>query len=1148
MTWSLPGRIIAAVVVFALTLVLFPSVSAVAQVSTGSIVGTVVDSSGQVIPGAQVTIRNVNRNTTSSHVTDQNGTYSALFLVPGTYEVQVGLSGFKTWVRSDLTLQVNDRLRIDATLEVGALEEKTTVVAASPVVRTDTSEVGTVIEETAIKELPLNGRNFATLVYLVPGVTPGQANENLSGASTFNPRGASNFNALGHQANSNGWLIDGIDNNEFTFNTVIVAPSVEQVREFKVLSGVFSAEFGRGAGVVSVSTKSGSNQLRGTVFEYLRNDAFDARNFFVRKTTAADGTLVKDPVPPLNRHQFGGALGGAVVIPGWYDGHDRTFFFADYAGIKETRGVTTVNTVPTAATRNGDFSNYRDRNGNLIPIYDPLTTRLNPNFNASLPVSATNPRFLRDQFPGNIIPLDRLNPVGRNVASIYPLPNNGSGNFDNYISTPDREITDHAYSGRVDHRFTDSDSVFVRFNYGKFSLDAPQGQANCCLPTPPEAAARFDLGPFVAGIQNTRLTTHGAAFNYSKVLSPTFVNELRVGYAKTNPFTTQSDYGLNSSTSLGIQGINVNQITTGLPNIDVTNFTGISGGPAFLPVNPSQFHYQIENALVWIKGRHQLKFGYKFVDRSPSPLTHDNTRSNIVFGTSFVNNPATNTGGTGLAALLLGNFNSASRGFLLEIPHFKVREQAAFIQDDFKINNRLTVNAGLRYEIYHQPTEDDDRMGNFDFERYVLVYAGENGATRSANKKTQYNNFAPRLGITYGLTDDMRTVLRTGFGITYFPSPYAAGNLNHLNVPFAISQNVATETTPLDMSVLRTIANPFPPIVPVKPQTTAELNAANPRVIGHGYSGETAYAEQWHLGIERQLFSSLLVEAEYVGSAGKHLTLCYNPNEIQPGTTSQASRRLLQPVASLSNMLQCDPRNRSTFHAGTLKLQQRFSDGLQFLVSYTYGKSLDYGGSAASGGGAVGGGQTVTNMDAWHGPSGYDVRHRGVVSYVYQLPFGQGRRWASDSGALLDAFIGGWQLSGITTMTTGRPFTVFLQTGVNNGAPSWPNRIGSGKLDNPSVDLWFNPADFVAPSPNTYGDSGRGILYAPGHINFDTSLSKRFTVKGRANLEFRWDAFNLFNHPAFGFPNANIGNASVGRITTTIADNRSMQFALKLNF
>ena len=1114
------------------------STAAAGQVATGSLVGTVVDSSGQVVPGATVTVRNVNRNTTTALTTDATGVYTAPFLVPGTYEVSVELQGFKTWARRGIVLQVNDRLRIDATLEVGTLTEETTVVAEAPLVRTDSSEVGTVIEEIAVKELPLNGRNFATLVYLAPGITPGQAGENLSGASTFNPRGASNFNALGSQANSNAWLVDGIDNNEFTFNTVIVSPSVEQVREFKVLSGVFSAEFGRGAGVVSVSTKSGTNKLHGTAYEFMRNDAFDARNFFVRKVVAPDGSLIKDPVPPLDRHQFGGAIGGALVIPGLYDGHSRTFFFADYAGIKEKRGVTTVNTVPTAATRIGDFSDYRDRNGNLIPIYDPLTTRVD-----------AQGRTVRDQFPNNIIPQDRILSVGRNIASIYPLPNNPGSNFDNYISTPNREITDKAFSGRVDHRLSDNDSFFVRFNYGKFKLDAPQGQANCCLPTPAEAAARFDLGPFVAGIQNTKLTTHGAAFNYSKILSPTLVNELRIGYANTAPFTTQSDYGINASTSLGIQGINISDITTGLPNIGITNFTGLSGGPAFLPVNPSQFHYQVEDVLVWLKGRHQVKFGYRLVDRRPSPFIHDNTRSGINFGTSFVNNPVTNSGGTGLAAVLLGYFNNATRGFLLEKPEFRVIEHGTFVQDDFKLNDRLTVNAGLRYEIFMPPTEKNNRLANFDYQNYVIVYAGENGASRSANKKTQYGDLAPRLGLTYKLTSDASTILRTGFGITYFPSPYAAGNLNHLNVPFVISQNVQHETNPLNnMAGVRTIADPFPPIVPVKPTTTAELIAANPRVAGHSYENETAYAEQWHLGIDHQLFAALLLEVGYAGSASKHLMLCYNPNEIQPGPGTQNSRRLLQPINSVTNMLQCDPRNRSTFHAGTLKLQKRFSNGYQFLVSYTYGKSLDYGASAASGGGAVGGGQTITNMDAWKGPSGFDTRHRAVISYVYELPFGSGRAYMADSGAVMQGLVGGWQLSGITTLTTGRPFSVSLQTGVNNGAPSWPDRIGSGKLDDPTVDLWFNTADFVAPPQNTYGNAGRGILYGPGHVNFDTSLSKRFASGGGSTVEVRWDVFNLFNHPGFGFPNSTIGNPSAGRITNTIVDNRSMQFALKFNF
>src|SRR6185503_18831839 len=480
-----------------------------------------------------------------------------------------------------VVLQVNQRARVDATLTVGGLTDATEVVGLAPLTRTDSAELGEVIEERAVRELPLNGRNFAQLVYLVPGVTPGQAGENLSGASTFNPRGASNFNALGSQANTNAWLVDGIDNNEYTFNTVIVQPTVESVREFKVLTGTFSAEFGRGAGVVSVSTKSCNNEWHGTAFEYLRNEAFDAKNFFALPTA---------PKAPLDRHQYGASLSGPIV-------KNKTFFFVDYAGIKEERGQVFVNTVPTAAMRRGDFSDYRDRNGNLILIYDPLTTAPNPNGTG----------FVRQPFPGNVIPANRLDQVGLNVGSIYPLPN-APGAFDNYTSTVNRSVRDNSFTARVDHRAGSSDSFFVRFSYEKYKLDAPQGQAACCLATPSEAAAQFDLGPFVAGIQNTRLTTHGAAFNYSRVISPALVNELRLGYAKTVPWTFQSDFGTQAAESLGIRGINVTEFTTGLPNINIPDMTGISGGPAFLPVNPKQFHWQIEDALVWMHARHQIKF------------------------------------------------------------------------------------------------------------------------------------------------------------------------------------------------------------------------------------------------------------------------------------------------------------------------------------------------------------------------------------------------------------------------------------------------------------------------------------------------------------------------------------------------------------
>jgi hypothetical protein len=1111
---------------FAISLVLFCAVLggrlATAQVTTGTLLGTVTDSGG-VVPGAIVTIVDERRGTRTTFTTDAAGSYTAPFLNPGTYTVEVEMQGYKKWSRAGIALEVNQRGRVDAVLEVGGLEETTVVVASAPLLRTESSEVGAAVEEKAIRELPLNARNFAALVYLVPGVTPGQAGENLSGASTFNPRGASNFN---------GWLIDGIDNNEYTFNTVIITPSVESVREFKVLTGVFSAEFGRGAGVVSVSTKSGSNQFHGTVFEFYRDEKFDARNFFAAKAPA--------PKPPLDRNQFGGAVGGPVF-------RNRTFFFFDYAGLRETRGLAFVNTVPTAETRVGNFSNFRDRSGNLIAIYDPLTTRLNPAFDSSRPVSLTNPQFLRDPFPGNVIPADRLNPVGLNVASIYPLPNQ-AGNFDNYVTTANRVSTDDNISFRVDHRFGERDSVFFRYNWGSFKLDAPQGQAACCLETPAEAAARFDLGPYVAGIQNTRLKTQGAGVNYTRVITNTLVNELRGGFARTVPFTFQSDFGRQSATSLGIRGINITEFTTGLPNINVQDFTGLSGGPAFLPVNPKQTHWQIENSLNWMKGRHSLKFGYRLVDRFVSPFTNTDTRGTLTFNRNFTNNPVTNAGGTGLATLLTGYMTGAARGFLIEPYDMRTQEHGAFVQDDFKVSNRMTINAGLRYEVFTAPTEEQNRLVNFDPTNLRLIYAGENGASETVNLKTRTTNLAPRLGVTYLLSEDGRTILRTGYGITYFPIAASASNLLGQQVPYTISQNVNPEVNPVNFANVRTIADPFPAVVQLKPQTTAELNAANPRVLGHSFENETPYAQQWHLGVERQLFGPVVAEVGYIGSKGTHLLFCYNPNEVQPGTGSQPSRRLIQPLSNMNNLIQCDPRNRSTYHGLQARVNQRYANGFQLLFSYTWGKSLDYGGSAASGGGQTGGPQTVTNLNAGKGPSGFDVRHRAVISSVYELPWGPNRPWLNQGG-LLSAIVGGWQASTIVTATTGRPFNVNLAVGVNNGAPSWPNRVGSGRLDEPSVNLWFNPADFVAPPPNTYGDVGRGVLYAPGHLNVDLSLTKRvFLFSGRANAQIRIESFNLFNNPGFGFPNASIGSPTVGRITSTVVDNRSMQFAVKFDF
>ena len=1097
--------------------------------TSGAIIGTVQDASGAAVVGATVSVLDVNKGTSQTFKTDESGAYSAPFLIPSTYRVSVEASGFKRETSQDILLDVDARQRADFTMQIGQTSETVEVTAAAPLVRSESAELGEVIGQRAVETLPLNGRNFAQLVYLVPGVTPGQQGENLSGSSTFNPRASSNFNALGSQANANGWLVDGIIDNEYTFNRVMVQPSVESVQEFKVLTGTFSAEYGRGAGLVTTQTRSGSNAFHGSAFEFLRNNFFDARNYFNSKAT---GNGKPNPQPPFRRNQYGASIGGPVF-------KNKTFFFADYYGQREIKGNTFLTTVPTAQEHTGNFSDLG------VNIYNPLT--------------AATRGGARTPFQNNIIPANLINPVSQRVIDLYPLPNLPGIN-NNRLDVFNRNLTDNGGNLRIDQHFSDKDSFFARYSYEAFDLFDAKGQSGCCYQTPASAAGKYDLGPFVSGGQITTLRASGLALNETHVFSPTIVNEFIAGYARTNPLTTQSDFGHKAATSLGINGINLTPFTTGLPTIvpsaagNQANVQALNGGPGFLPAHPVQTSYQIQDGISWTVGVHQVNFGYRIIQNRVSPFTNTNTRGTLNFGLNFTNDPLTNTGGDGFATLLLGYLTSGSRGFLLSPYYLTNYEHAAWFQDNWKVTPRFTLNLGLRWEVFTAATEQQNRLTNFDLVNLRLVYAGLN-TSDTAGLQTRWNNLGPRFGFAYDANGKGTTILRGGFGTSYFPLEASASNMLGQQVPWSISQNTPTiDPYPAATAFagIPTIAQPFPTPVPVKPLTTADLIAANPSILGRDFRNQTPYYESWNFNIERQIGKDTLAELGYAGSHGVHLLFGYNPQEVLPGSAkvSTNDRVTIPAIATVRSILEEDFRNSSNFHSLQAKLTKRLSNGVQFLASYTWSKSLDYGGSIASGGGAAGGPQTITNLRAGYGPSGFDVRHRFVGSWTYELPFGPGRHWLTSG--IIGNILGGWDLDGIATVSTGRPFTVYLSSGVTNGAPSWPDRIASGQLPNPTRARWYDPTAFVAPSTPRYGNEGRSILYSPGFTNFDLSLVKNFSIIERLKAEFRVDAFNAFNHPQFSFPNqtVNTGNpaATDTSITSTITDNRDLQLSIRLVF
>ena len=1139
--------------------------TAFAQTS-GTIVGNVRDASGAQIPGATITVTDVERGTSQTAISGTDGNYVVPFLPAGNYRVSIEKQGFQRQDSAPTQVDVDQRARLDFALGVGSLTQTVEVTSGAPLIEADSAELGTVINKTSVQSLPLNGRNFAQLVYLVPGVTTGQQGENLSGNSTINPRAASNFNALGAQANSSGWLVDGIMNNEFTYNTVIIQPSVESIQEFKVLTGTYSAEYGRGSGIVTTQTRSGTNAFHGEAFEFLRNAYLDARSWNNRVPLAK---------PPYNRNQFGAAIGGPLR-------KNKTFFFVDYYGETQIQGSTFVTTVPTALERTGNFSELCSQFmsngvcavGSGVQIYNPYST------------VTTSVGTTRTPFTGNIIPASLLNSVGMTVTSIYPLPNITGGLLNNnHTDVLKSNLGDNGGNIRIDNRFSDKDSIFGRYSYERFTQFATNGQGGCCLQTPAGLQQQYNLGAYISGGQTTLLHTNGLALNETHVFTPAIVNQFIAGYAHINPLTTQSDYGLNGATGLGLGGINLNSATSGIPTINIGgagnggSYTAINDGPAFLPVNTRQTNYQLEDSVSWTKGPHSIKLGYRIVEIKAGMFESKTTRGSLNFQLNLTNNPSDGTGGSGLASLEMGllangTAAAASRAYQVQIPYLTSFEHGAYVQDDWKVTQRLSLNLGLRWDLFTPYTEKTNRLSNFDLTSLTLTYAGVNGVSRAVGLQTRYRNFGPRVGFAYDLTGTGETILRGGFAISYFPLQPGGSLMYPINLPWAVNQN--TPTIPLYPTAAQLALDPplsqiFPAPVLEQPTTTADLLTDNPAINAQSTQNQTPSFQTYNLDVERQFGPDMVLEVAYAGSHSVHLLFCDNPQEVQPGppTVPAANRITIPAIASLRNITYCMNTNFSNYNALNAKLTKRLSHGISSLTSYSWSKSLDEGSSAASGSGYVGTPQTITNLAAGYGPSGFNIPHRLVESVTWLLPAGPGRAFFHERGPV-SAVLGGWEVDAIGTIASGFPFSLqSMSSCPNNASTCWPDLVGNPRAVNQTYAHWYNSAAFAVPcqvqpdatgsclAPNKmpayrYGTAGRGILRGPQTVNFDFSASKSVSIGESLAVQFRVDAFDALNHPPLGIPNTTINASAPANTTTaitaTVGDNRDLQGSIKITF
>lgn len=1062
------------------------------QTSTATFVGTITDSSGAVIPAAAVEIKRTDTGEVRRIQTDEKGDYTAPQLKPGVYEITVSSQGFETVHESHIDLHIDQVARMDFHMKIGAASqsvEVTEMVATLPTINTENAIKGEVMVDRQVIEMPLNGRDFTDLAVLVPGVSPKASGGQGSG-----------YNINGARADNTNFVIDGFNDQNPRGAAAQARPNIDALQEFKMQTSNYSAENGRLAGgVMNMVVKSGTNQFHGTLFEFIRNDFFDARGFF------------DEAKSHLRRNQFGGVIGGPITVPKVYNGHNRTFFLFSWESYVENSATSKLGVVPTPAQIAGDFTGFK-------PIADPLTT-------GTCKGVATNAKGAC--FPNNIVPASRLSPQAQQIAAFIPKPNL-TGGLNNYYSDYVAPNNWNSWLTRIDQHIDSKNNLSFRYtkkynwSYGPYANANSTDSNNTGL-----------WGQWVVNHQSL------AGLTWTRIITPTIINEARMGFSRTAERDTGVFQGTNYNGKFGITGTTNDPRLVGFPLFALSGYQQIGGG-ANLPVAFFVNNFTPGDTFTWVHNEHLIKFGGDILRTQFNQPYWNNNRGTFTFTGSWTGDPA--------ADFMLGMMNSDSRQIGTTTNYFRSINYGFFASDDWKVSSRLTLNLGLRYELPFQPHDKFGRLTNWSlalqkqvvadlstlngtglaFSNPELVEDAKTAGLPSSLVNPRYNDLAPRLGFAWRIFGNNRTVLRGGYGMFYGGMIQNVLRNDLANTfPFALSQ---TTNRNANQPSYLTLDSPFP----ANPNLVGNLSTLT--MYSYEVNAKTPYLQAYNLTIEREIGPATAIEIGFTGSQGTHFPTLGNIN--QPLYRSAANTAGVVPYAGWGTIDQFMFESNSNYRSGTVTLRRRFVHGFFFNMNYSYSKCLDDASqSNGNSDGGFNGLQDPRNIHGDYGRCDWDMGHMFTGDFS----------WLSPSH---NPWLRGWQLTGTHRLYTGMPITPKVtNTNLALGEASRPNRIGKGALPNPDANLWYNVADFpVVPDGSfTLGNSGRGIIDGPGRIEVNVSLFKNFVPVERTSLQFRWELFNVMNHANLGVPVNAVNAANAGSVVSS-DPGRVMQFGLRFSY